>query len=476
VITYVATIANPSATGTAQLTFTVNDPNGQVMFTTSTTITLASGSTDIPNLSYIPRSALNGKYTFSASLAYQGQTNSKSISFTVANGTTTAGVDQDASVPMTTANVLQFAFRPGSTARFMIPFANFTSSSANVTIKYQLNGPGGSNAGTGSISYSAPTGMSSTTVDMVLPASTQQALYVFTSNLVIPGSFTPNQDGTAITVAPADASEQVAVDVAFVANTSGVPQGGFAPGSSAKLYVRRFSSFALSVPVTLRYKVTAPDGAVVLDQSAPITLANGPDTGYIPLTLSSSATAGTYRFDATITYQDNSNATKSSTAGATFVVGSNPPALTPAVTTSRLYVLDQNLVTRTTFNANETFVLIPSTYSTYTTPVSGQTQYQVQFPGALGVSYSTTIGSSYSPGITLGSALALYTSLDKTFTFVATTDVGGTFSTNTVTFTVTTPNVAAIPFYIHSPAERRDRSMRYADSSGSFDRNDLVER
>jgi hypothetical protein len=465
-IVYVTTIALTGAAGSAQLTVTIKDPNNQVMVTSTNTVTLAGHSLDLSNVSFIPGNALNGQYTFTSTITYQGKTDTKSAPFTVAGGTTTASIGQEVTLPLSTSNVFTLGFRPGDTVRFSIPTANFTNSAATGTINYQLTGPGLFNGGTGTVTYSIPTGISFKNIDVAIPGSAPEGLFAFTSNLTVQGSPAPaNVNGTAITVVPAKPSEAAAVDVLFVADTSGVPRGGFAPGSDLRLYTRRFSSFGVSIPVTIRYKVTATDGSVVTDQSLQIALPNGGSDGFIPLSLRSDAIPGTYSFDATISYQDSTNSTKSSTLHTTFAVGNNPPALTPSVTSGRLYVTDMNFVARTNLSQGENFYLVGSDFTTYTSPVAGTILYQLL--GGSQVVLAASGNSTFTPGlstlsfgpITGTASIAAGT----IFTFTATATVPGSVSSNSTQFTITSPSAPPLPFSVSSADAKAASATRSDD-------------
>src|SRR5262249_59905812 len=82
-INYVATLGSTSgSSGTGQLTFTVIDPRGQTMLTSVSSVDLPVFDDIIASV--VPSNALNGQYTVTATLTYQGQTTAKRVSFAVA--------------------------------------------------------------------------------------------------------------------------------------------------------------------------------------------------------------------------------------------------------------------------------------------------------------------------------------------------------------------------------------------------------
>src|SRR5262245_45434468 len=153
VIVYdVAITSFSGVTGTVPVTFSVIDPRNNLLFTTPVAASLAA-SVHATLPSYIPGNALNGTYTFTASLVYQGQTITKSATYEVSGGLTAPTVEQGIPVSLSTLNVPQPGFRPGDTVRFLILTANFTGEATPGVVNYQLTGPGSSNAGIGTKSY-----------------------------------------------------------------------------------------------------------------------------------------------------------------------------------------------------------------------------------------------------------------------------------------------------------------------------------
>jgi len=444
-INYVATITNSGSRDSAQLTFAVTDPRNQTLFTNTTTITLPTGSADAVFGSFIPSNALNGQYTFTATLVHLGKTTSKSVAFTVTGGTSTPSVGQEIPLSWSTENVDVFSFRPGDTVRFAIPIANFTNSTANAVLNYQLTGPGLFSAGSGSLTFTAPTGISFQTIDRVIPANAQQGLFAFSSNMTVGGNTITK--GTVITVVPKNASETVEIDHVFASDSFGVPRAGFTAGSNIILTVRRVSLYGVSIPASIRNTVTGPDGEI-LNQTANVNLLNGGTIGITPLALSATASPGTYTFQTTISYQDNNNSPKTASATATFVVGANPPPLQPTITTQRLYVADFNLIARTSFSNGEPIVLVGSNYSTQLTTVPGTALFQ------LNAGSSTVFGQTYTatfaPGLSTRSiALIPVANVPSgtTYTFALTATVGGlNAAANSTSFVITAPDVPPLTF------------------------------
>jgi len=444
-ILYVATITNSGSRDSAQLTFAVTDPRNQTLFTNTMTITLPTSAADFVFGSFIPSNALNGQYTFTATLVHLGKTTSKTVAFTVSGGTSTPSVSQEIPLPRSTSDLDVFSFRPGDTVRFAVPIANFTNSTANAVLNYQLTGPGLFNAGSGSLTFTAPTGISFQTIDRVIPANAQQGLFAFSSNMTIGGNTTTK--GTVITVVPKNASETVEIDHVYASDNFGVPRAGFAPGSNILLTVRRVSLYGVSIPVTIRNTVTGPDGEI-LNQTANTNLVNGGTIGLTPLALSASASPGTYTFQTTISYQDNNNSPKTAAATATFVVGANPPPLQATITTQRLYVADINLIARTSFSNGEPIVLIGSNYNTQPTAVPGTALFQLN--AGSNTVFGQTFTATFAPGLSARSITLIFLSnvpSGTTYTFALTANVGGlNAATNSTSFVFTTPDVPPITF------------------------------
>jgi hypothetical protein len=444
---FVATITNSGPRETAQLTFAVTDPRNNTFFTNTTSITLPAVSGDIAFSGFIPTNALNGQYTFTATLVHQGKTVTKSTTFTVSGGTSTPSVGQETPTSLSVLETLQRAFRPGSTVRFSIPIVNFTGSAVTAVLSYQLTGPGLFNAGSGSQNFSVPAGLSYRSVDMIIPAAAQQGLFVFTSNLTVSGAATTR--GRAITVVPANPSEAIEVDVVFAADVNGIPRGGFTPGTTVLLNARRVSTFGVSTPATIRYTVTDPNSATVLEQSGATMAINGGETRGVPFTLSADAPAGTYTYRATITYQDSTNTTKTSTAFTTFVVGSNPPALPSSITAIRQYVTDINLIARTSYSNGEIFVLAGSSYSTNPSPSAGTALFQIKEGN--NILLGATFNFTFNPGINSGfvpiSTAGITIPSGTTLTFALTVTIQGIPpTTNSTDFRFTAPDAPPLNF------------------------------
>src|SRR4030095_4818463 len=96
----------------------------QTLYTNTVAVTIPPNMTDVSVGTFIPTNALNGPYTFTVSLVYQGQTSTKSSTFTVAGGTNTPSVGQEITLATNISDALQLSYRPGDPVRFLIPTAN----------------------------------------------------------------------------------------------------------------------------------------------------------------------------------------------------------------------------------------------------------------------------------------------------------------------------------------------------------------
>ncbi len=444
-IVYVATVTNSSgASVSGQMTYDVKDPRGQVMLTTSTSLTLPVGSIDLPFSSFIPSNALNGQYTLTATLSYQKQTVTKSGVFDVTGGTTTPGLVQEAPFSTSTLDLFRVAFRPGDVARFVVLTSNFVSPVADAALNYQLIGPGGFIAGIGSLSYAVSSGLSSRTIDVTLPASSPLGIYAFFARLTAGG--TTSSKGTAITIAPASSTETADVDTVFVTDSDGVPRAGFTPGGNTRLYVSRLSLFAVTTPATIRYTVTGPNSSSVADQQLAVNLTTGQSLGFLPLGLSSSAVTGTYTFQATLTYLDNTNTTKTSTLSTQFTVANIPPILTRSISVRRLHVADYNFVARTLYSPGEFISLTRTVYSTFTTSVAGTVRYLVML--GQNTAFDRSFDTTFFPGVNTSFLLLSGSSSlpAGTYTFNLTATAQGQQSTSSTSFLFTGPPAPTLNF------------------------------
>jgi hypothetical protein len=435
VIVYDVTISGSSGvTGEVPVTFSVNDPQNNPLFTAAVPVTLAT-SVHATLSGHIPGNALNGTYTFTASLVYQGQTITKSAALEVSGGMTTGSVGQDTPITLSVFGVPQSGFRPGETVRFLIRTANFTGQATPGTVNYQLTGPGVFNAGSGSKDFPVPAGQGSTTVDMVIPASAVQGLYVFSSTLTAGGTTTTKR--TAATVVLKSSSESITINGVFVSDSLGIPRGGFPAGSDINLNMWRLSLFPTGVPATVRYIVTGPNNTTLLDQPLNVNLRNGGTFGSIPFTITANSVPGTYTFQATITYQDNDNVTQTTSLSTNFDIGNNPAALTQAVTSWQPFVNDVNVITRTSFSPGEVVFLNRVIYSTFVTPVSGTVRYRITGIGASTL-MDQTINATFSPGLnTTYLGVTINVGLPPgAYTFVMTTTAEGQTSTSSAMFWV----------------------------------------
>src|SRR5262245_18637024 len=241
---YDVAISGSSATaGVVPVTFSVNDPQNNLLFSAPVPVTLAA-AVHATMSGYIPSNALNGTYTFTASLEYHGQTITKSATLEVSGGMTTGSVGQDTPITLSIFGAPQSAFRPGETVRFLLRTSNFTGQATPGNVNYQLIGPGVFNAGSGSKVFSVPAGQGNTTVDMVIPPSAVQGLYVFSSTLTAGGTTTTKR--TTATVVLKNPSEGISVDGVFVSDSLGVPRGSFPAGSDINLNMWRLSLFPTS--------------------------------------------------------------------------------------------------------------------------------------------------------------------------------------------------------------------------------------
>jgi hypothetical protein len=439
-------VTNSGSSVTGQVTYSVTDPRNQTLYTNTVAVTIPPNMTDVSVGTFIPTNALNGPYTFTVSLVYQGQTSTKSSTFTVAGGTNTPSVGQEITLATNMSDALQLSYRPGDTVRFLIPTANFTSDAVTAVLNYQLVGPGALNVANGSAAYTIPTGIAFKTIEVLIPPTAQEGLFVFTSILTFSG--TTSGKGTVITVVPKSSSESISVDQVYVSDSGGVPRGGFTPGSNILLNGLRMSTFGVSTPATVRYTVTGPNAAVVFDQPVTTSVSNGGSFASLPFNISAGAAPGTYTFQLTISYQDNNSVAKTSTANATFVVGNNPSALAPTVTTPRVYVADYNGIARTTFSIGEPLALARTSYSTFTAPTSGTLLYQLSVGSAIltGQSIDVTFTPGLSGSLTPPAVYDVPVPSGTVFTFsVTATGPGVQPSMSSSSFTITSPSAPPPP-------------------------------
>jgi hypothetical protein len=225
-------------------------------------------------------------------------------------------------------------------------------------------------------------------------------LYVFSS--VFTGGGTTSTQNVTLTVVPKSSGEGITLENVYLTDSAGIPQGGFVPGSNAQLNVWRLSTFPTNAPATLRYTVTGPNSSSVLDQPLDIRILTGGSLGSIPLALGSSAVAGNYTFQATVTYQDSNFATKTSTMSVPFTVAAAPTPLKGTLATMHPYVLDLDLVYRTSFSPGEALVLSRAVYSTFPSPVTGTVQYQIA--GPFGLILDGVVNATFAPGMNVAFA------------------------------------------------------------------------
>ncbi len=423
------------------------------MLTTSTSLTLPVGPSDVPFSSFIPSNALNGQYTSTATLRYQKQTVTKSAVFDVSGGTTTPSLAQEVPFSTSTLDVFRIAFRPGEVARFVLPTSNFMSPVADAALNYQLIGPGGFIAGIGSLSYAVPSGLSSRTIDVTLPASAPLGIYAFLARLTAGG--TTSTKGTAITIAPTSSTETADIDTVFVTDSDGIPRAGFTPGSNIRLVVSRLSFFGVTIPATIRYTVTGPNSSTVADQPLAVNLATGQSLGFLPLGLSSSAVTGTYTFQATLTYLDNTNTTKTSTLSTQFTIANTPPSLPAGISVRRLHVADYNFVARTLYSPGEFISLTRTVYSTFTTSVAGTVRYLLML--GQNTAFDQSFDTTFFPGVNT-SYLVLLGSASLpvgTYTFNLTATAQGQQSMGSTSFLFTGPPAPTLNFDLFAGDAKR---------------------
>ncbi len=431
-IVYVATVNNSASSAvTGEVTYDVKDARAQSMLTVSFPVVLAVGSNPIPYGSFLPSNVLNGAYSFTASVKVSGITSTKSVAFNVAGGTSTPTLSQETPGSSSTADVFQVAFRPGDTARFSVIISNFTTQTTTAVLNYGLSGPGDAPAVSGGLSFSVPLGLSIRTVDISIPAGSAQGLYAFKSSLTAGGR--QSSKGTTITVAPRTLSETIELDGVYAAGVDGIPAAGFMPGSSIVLNTSRLSLSATPSPVTLRYLVTGPSGKV-LDQSLGVTVSTGRSLGSIPMSLSADA-GGVYTFQGTLTYQDVSNVTRTSTVSTEFTVALKPPTSNPIIVARRPYVTDINGVPRTILAPGESFYLVRTVYSSFPTPVPGTVRYVVLSDAGKNL-FDDVVSTTFSPGenksffgLTSSASIGL-----TNFSFTVTAASQGQTSTSTFAF------------------------------------------
>jgi hypothetical protein len=445
-VTFVATVRNPSgaARNSAQLAFTVTDPRGQTLYTSSRTIALSSNVGDFVGGLFIPSNALTGGYVVTASLVTDGQLVTSAAGFDVNGGTSTPTAGQDPAIPITSAGLPEFAFRPGDSVHFLIQTANFTGQPITASINYQLTGPGAMNAGSGSLPFTMATGVSSQIVDMAIPPAAPQGLFAFRSTLMA-GSFT-SVKVTPITVVPKSSTESINLENVYVTDTNLVPRGSFAAGSTVRLFTSRLSTFPVTTAATVRYVVTGPNASSILDQPIAVNIPTGMTTASITLPLGPNAATGAYTFQATISYQEVNGGPKTSTLSATFTVG-DTSSLKETVLALHPYVGDDNLITRSSFSPGEDIVLFRTVYSTFAAPTTGTVRYQLSANG--GVIFDNLVNTTFNPG-TNGSFIAIGTPASipsGTYTFTTIASAQGQSSTSSMTFTIAGGQVPSLsPF------------------------------
>src|SRR5206468_2129388 len=210
----------------------------------------------------------------------------------------------------------------------------------------------------------------------------------------------------------------------------------------------------------VRYTVKGPNSSTVADQSLGVNLTNGRSLGSLPLTLSSSAPAGAYTFEAILTYVDNTNTTITSTANTEFTVAASPPALKPTISVRRPHVEDFNFVARTMFSPGEPIVLVRTVYSTFSAPVAGTVRYQIMYVQNL--AYDQTVNTTFQPGMNT-SFLSLSTGATLpvgTYTFNVTATAQGEQSTSSTSFLFSGPRAPALNFDQISRDEAQPADIR----------------
>lgn len=435
VINYIGTLSNSTgASVTVDLNVTITDPRGQTFFSSPGSISIPAGGRTATVVSIIPSNALNGEYTATFSIGYLGQTATRSAVFTVTGGTTTPSVGQETPISLSSTGGLQSVFRPGDVLRFGLVISNFTGQQVNVTLNYSLTGPGALAAGSGAVTIAAPAGLSTQLVDTLsVPTSAPQGLFLFSSSLALGGATSTKT--TLITVVPRTSAEATDVEHVYVSDSAGVPKGGFATGSSALLNLFRINTAPLSMPATVRYSVTGPGNASILEQPLQFSVGTGGSLGNIALTISSAAAAGSYTFQGSITH-DTTTGPRTSTKSTTFTVGSNPAALKEEVINLRPYVADINAITRSSFSPGETIFFVGTTYSTFPATTSGTIRYSVT--GPTGTAFDQTY--SYSPKTGANPAIVIVTTgtgiPPGTYTLTIISTVQGVASTNSTTFAI----------------------------------------
>ncbi len=460
IIVYVTTIRNPSGMrGSAQLTVTLTDPRNQPILSVPTTITLPSSVSDFVYVGSIPSNALNGPYVTTAGLVTQGQLVTQSSGFDVTGGTSTPTAGQDPAVSLTPSGAFQVAFRPGDSVRFLVQMANFTGQSLSASINYKLTGPGSLNAGSGSLPFTMPTGISSQMVDMMIPSSAPQGLFAFTSTFTA-GSFNSVKTWP-ISVVPKSSSEGITVENVFVRDSNRVPRGGFSAGSNIELVISTLSTFPLSTAATVRYNVTGPNSSSVLDQPLGVNIGTGFTTGFVPLSLSSNAAPGTYMFQGTITYQDVNGSPKTSTLSTTFTVGDNPPALKETITALHPNIRDINLVTRSSVSPAETLVFYREIYSTFAAPVSGTVRYQIINPQG-SVVFDAPVDATFNPGTNVSFILITLSGSAQPGTYTLTTiaNAQGQSSSSSTSFGI----AGGVAPSINAVSQAGDKNLILIDS------------
>jgi hypothetical protein len=454
-IVHLVTINNTNAeTVPAQVGFQVTDPRGQAMVSFVIPASLTPGASSAFVTGFIPSNALTGQYSVTVAVSARGQIVSRTAQFNVTNGTANPNVTQETPSAGSTGNVAQFAFRPGDTARFLILTSNFTNQPAQAAFNYSLTGPGALNAGSGSVTITVPTGLTSRSIDVPIPASAPIGLYAFSSAMVM-GATTATK-GTVITVAPASKTESADLDLVFVSDSDKIPRAGFTPGSTILLNTSRLSSFATTQPATIRYTVTDANSATVFDQPVSVSLLSGRTTGTVTVT-SGPTPPGVYTFRGTLSYLDNSNQAQTASLSTSFTLANTPPSASPEISARAPYVADINFVARTAFSPGETLVLVRTVYSTYPTPVTGTVRYLLTAPASGSTFIDSTVNVTFNPGVNT-SFIAVTSSATvprDTYNFTVTAAAQGQTSTSSPTsFVFAGPTAPSTTFSLTS----QDRS------------------
>ena len=243
----------------------------------------------------------------------------------------------------------------------------------------------------------------------------------------------------------------VTVTRVYASDTSDVEKTSFTTGQTVRLNVDRNSTATGQVLVEARYKATGPSSYVLLDSLASASTAPaGPHGKYVDVVIPQAAPAGTYTFEATVTYSG-----AVSTKSTTFTLTASTVTTTP-VTVTRAYLTDTTDVEKTTFAAGQTIRLKMDRSSTLTAQVNVEARYKATGPSSHSLVDGLVAASTAPPGAHTRYVEILIPASAPVGVYIydATATYNGVASSKSSTFTVTSGAPVTIPI---TPAEKAAR-------------------